>query len=95
MTRKATAQIKFYVFSIRYVIVVSSIKIQRPAESDPRRECWDRAARCIWRIIIVLFTFTAGTLVAKWGMDNSIAAVFAADRMPEIIKEIVEYLKKL
>lgn len=92
---KTTATVKFAGFTVKYASVTVSQRMRRPAESDPRREQWDRAAKLIWRLIICLAGFVAVVIIKKLDMENSIGAVFMADRMPEIIREIVEYIKKL
>lgn len=91
---KPAQTIKYATFVIKYTTVIT-VTTHRPPADDPRRSHYDAVARLTWRIIIILTAFLASQLVKDWSLDNNMIAVFAADRLPDIIREVGEYIKHL
>jgi hypothetical protein len=97
VTAKFSAQVRASV-ETKKTTVKASIKakakiVRRPPEEDPKREDWDRAARCIWRVAIILITIWISILSRDWEFPEVIAVI--AEKIPETIQEIVEFFAKL
>ena len=97
ITAKLSAQVRASVGTKKTVVkakVKAKVKVvQRPPAEDPKREEWDRAARCIWRVLIVLITILISVLSRNWGIPEVMAVV--AEKVPEMIQEMVEFFAKL
>lgn len=97
VTASFSAQVRASV-ATRTTVVKASVKakaktVRRPSEEDPRREQWDRAARCTWRISIVLITIMISILSKDWELPETVAVI--AEKIPEVIQETVEFFAKL
>lgn len=97
VTAKFSAQVRASV-ETKKTAVKASVKakaeiVRRPPAEDPKREEWDRAARCIWRLVIVLVTICVSILSRDWGFPEVMAIV--AEKAPEMLKEMVEFFAKL
>lgn len=97
VTAKISAQVRASV-GTKKTAVKASVKakaaiVRRPPAEDPQREEWDRAARCIWRVTIILITIWISILCRDWEFPEVIAVI--AEKIPETIQEIVEFLAKL
>lgn len=97
VTAKISAQVHASV-ETKKTSVKASIKarakiVRRPPEEDPKREEWDRAVRCIWRVTIILITIWVSILSRDWEFPEVIAVI--AEKIPETVQEIVEFLAKL
>jgi hypothetical protein len=97
ITAKLSAQVRASVGTKKTAVkakVKAKVKVvQRPPAEDPKREEWDRAARCIWRVLIVLITILISALSRNWGIPEVMAVV--AEKVPEMIQEMVEFFAKL
>jgi hypothetical protein len=97
ITAKLSAQVRASVGTKKTVVkakVKAKVKVvQRPPAEDPKREEWDRAARCIWRVLIVLITILISVLSRNWGFPEVVAVV--AEKVPEMVREMVEFFAKL
>jgi hypothetical protein len=97
ITAKLSAQVRASVGTKKTAVkakVKAKVKVvQRPPAEDPKREEWDRAARCIWRVLIVLITILISVLSRNWGFPEFVAVV--AEKVPEMIQEMVEFFAKL
>lgn len=94
ITTKPAQTVKFVAFSVKYTAVVTPQNCKRPAEDDPRRECWNRAAKLFWRIFIIALGFIIA-LALRSHYEETATVSMVADRLPEIIGEIGEYIKKI
>jgi hypothetical protein len=97
VTAKFSAQVRASV-ETKKTTAKASIKakakiVRRPPEEDPKREDWDRAARCIWRVAIILITIWISILSRDWEFPEVIAVI--AEKVPETIQEVVEFFAKL
>ena len=89
----AKTTITFAAFAVRYQVSVTRDRLRRPEPTDQRREDWDRAARCLFRIAIVVAAVTVSLVLKDWGTPETFAIV--AEKVPDLAKEVVEYAKKL
>jgi hypothetical protein len=97
VTVKLSAQARASV-QTKKTAVKASVKakvkvVRRPPAEDPNREEWDRAARCIWRVLIVLITILISIISRNWGFPELVAVV--AEKVPEMVQEMVEFFAKL
>jgi hypothetical protein len=97
VTAKLSAQVRASV-ETKKIAAKASVKakaeiVRRPPAEDPKREDWDRAARCIWRVAIVLITIWISILSRDWEFPEVIAVI--TEKIPEMIKEMVEFFAKL
>ena len=97
VTAKLSAQVRASVETKKTAVkakVKAKVKVvQRPPAEDPKREEWDRAARCIWRLLIVFITILISVLSRNWGLPEVMAVV--AEKVPEMVQEMVEFFAKL
>ena len=93
VTASFSAQVRASVATKATVVKAKAKAVRRPSEEDPRREEWDRAARCIWRISIVLITIIISILSKDWELPETVAVI--AEKIPEVIQETVEFFAKL
>jgi hypothetical protein len=97
VTAKFSAQVRASV-ETKKTTVKAGIKakaeiVRRPPAEDPKREEWDRAVRCIWRVMIILITIWISILSRDWEFPEVIAVV--AEKIPETVQEVVEFFAKL
>ena len=97
VTANFSAQVRASV-QTKKIAVKTSVKakaaiVRRPSAEDPKREEWDRAARCMWRVLIVVITIWISLASRDWEFPEVMAVV--AEKIPEIIQEIVEFFAKL
>lgn len=74
---------------------VSSVhaRIQRPAKDDERREDYDALARLVWRTSIIISILVISLMLRQWEVPE--AAGLAIEKVPELVKEGFEYVKRL
>lgn len=97
VTAKLSAQVRASV-GTKKTAVKASVKakaaiVRRPPAEDPKREEWDRAVRCIWRVAIVIITIWISILSRDWEFPEAMAVV--AEKVPEMVQEMVEFFAKL
>jgi hypothetical protein len=91
---KPTQTVKFVAFSVKYAAVVAPQNVKRPSASDPRRECWNRAAKLIWRCVIILTGILVMISLRTMHVEETATISIIADRAPELVQEVVEYIKR-
>ena len=68
-------------------------KVRRPEKNDEKREDYDALARLIWRVFIVLTVLGISLALREWETPETIGIVI--EKTPELVKEFVEYAKRL
>lgn len=68
-------------------------KMARPEKGDEKREDYDALARLVWRVFIVLTILSVSLALRQWEVPE--ATGLAIEKIPEIVKEFVEYAKRL
>ena len=90
---KPVTTVKYTTFVIKYAVVVAPENIKRPAPTDPRRETWNRTAKLIWHVIIALTAILIMITLRTMHIEETATLSICADRTPEIIQDVVEYIK--
>lgn len=97
VTAKLSAEVRASVgtkkTAVKATVKAKAAIVRRPPAEDPKREEWDRAARCIWRVSIVIITILISLASRDWEAPEAMAVV--VEKIPEMIQEMVEFFAKL
>ena len=90
---EVTIHATYTTISIRTHLSTVHDKLRRPEKEDEKREDYDALARLIWRVFIVLTVLGISLALREWETPETIGIVI--EKTPELVKEFVEYAKRL